>query len=506
MKKILFFFSFIFLLLTPSFCFAQAQPSISPSVLTLVNEGITSLNVRNIASEGVIPFFNGDINTILGDRYSIDTTLEASDFSVRQLSEIEKNDINSGFTSHFYDASGNEISLDDLYVCTANNGYYNSVFYIDSDGNVLFSDPTQTHTLLSLGYNGDILGDSWSSLFSELSESITNNYYNYYPDSENFGLNTFFIRVGGANRNLTPNYCYHVFVANQYIPGLIVPSYNGSRVSGWYTNDTSLFDFEVEFGNPNVGFLYAINSGHYTVDNENYSYYIELKPGYNSFRTDVSYLDFVNGNYQDTNSYAFLLDENAAINAQPLNKRTYPFRRLKEDEMPQLNPNEYYDYDELALTEAEPALELDPSYVPASELSPFNYPYYYISDLTNIIPSSSPLPGVNPGINPNPSPSGALGTIDPSVLGNNIPFISNLERRFPFSIPFDIYNLLSGLAVNRQTPFIDTTIHIPAVNIDYHLQLDLHEFDNIASLFRTLFLISFIIGLAYFSYEHFFGK
>ena len=99
-----------------------------------------------------------------------------------------------------------------------------------------------------------------------------------------------------------------------------------------------------------------------------------------------------------------------------------------------------------------------------------------------------------------------VGNITDPILPENIPILSNLEFRFPFSIPFDMYKLLKGLSVPRETPIIDTTIIIPRVNYEWNIYYDMAPFDDIARLFRTLFLISYIIGLAYFSYDHFFGS
>ena len=99
-----------------------------------------------------------------------------------------------------------------------------------------------------------------------------------------------------------------------------------------------------------------------------------------------------------------------------------------------------------------------------------------------------------------------VGNITDPILPENIPILSNLEYRFPFSIPFDMYKLLKGLNVPRETPIIDATIIIPRVNYEWNIYYDMAPFDDIARLFRILFLISYIIGLAYFSYDHFFGS
>lgn len=97
-------------------------------------------------------------------------------------------------------------------------------------------------------------------------------------------------------------------------------------------------------------------------------------------------------------------------------------------------------------------------------------------------------------------------TIDPTLITDNIPIISDLKNKFPFSIPWDIASIISGLEAERETPYINTDVTIPGVNYTWHIEYDLSAFDDTAALFRTLFLIAFILGLAYFSYDHFFGS
>lgn len=93
---------------------------------------------------------------------------------------------------------------------------------------------------------------------------------------------------------------------------------------------------------------------------------------------------------------------------------------------------------------------------------------------------------------------------------NEYPLLSNLEKRFPFSIPYDIKNMISLLSAPRETPYIDEDIEIPNLvsgqPIIWHFEYDLHEFDDTAELFRKLFLILYVITLAYWCYDHFFGS
>ena len=68
----------------------------------------------------------------------------------------------------------------------------------------------------------------------------------------------------------------------------------------------------------------------------------------------------------------------------------------------------------------------------------------------------------------------------------------NLKDKFPFCIPFDIYDLVSGLVAEREAPVITCPVDVSG----HTVTLDLSEFDSVAELFRLLELILFIIGLA----------
>lgn len=145
------------------------------------------------------------------------------------------------------------------------------------------------------------------------------------------------------------------------------------------------------------------------------------------------------------------------------------------------------------------------NYITNNPISPINYPVN--NSYTNNDYSSSDSYVTNIyNYYTTPQEGESVGNITDPVLPENIPILSNLEYRFPFSIPFDMYKLLKGFSVARETPQIDATIVIPRINYEWHIQYDLSAFNDTAHLFRTLFLILYIIGLAYFSYKHFFGS
>lgn len=105
-----------------------------------------------------------------------------------------------------------------------------------------------------------------------------------------------------------------------------------------------------------------------------------------------------------------------------------------------------------------------------------------------------------------PSQGESIGQIDDENITDNIPILNNLRYRFPFSIPFDIYNLVSGLAVDRQAPHFEWYLYFPVIDYTWEIDFDLSAWDTQAGIFRTCFLILFIIALAMWAYNHFFGN
>lgn len=144
------------------------------------------------------------------------------------------------------------------------------------------------------------------------------------------------------------------------------------------------------------------------------------------------------------------------------------------------------------------------NYDPSKDYAVNNYPI--INNIT--YPDYSPVynyyydysSSVNPGIGSD------IGSIDPEDVTNGIPILTNLKKRFPFSIPFDIYNLISGLAVERQAPHFEWSLYLPVVDYTWEIDIDLSMWNTQASIFRTCFLILFIIALAMWAYNHFFGS
>lgn len=73
--------------------------------------------------------------------------------------------------------------------------------------------------------------------------------------------------------------------------------------------------------------------------------------------------------------------------------------------------------------------------------------------------------------------------------------IGDLSHKFPFSIPFDLYNMFSILNVEPQTPEIRGTINLGIYQ--WPIEWDLHQFDNTAELLRNVEFVGFVIGLIF---------
>lgn len=168
--------------------------------------------------------------------------------------------------------------------------------------------------------------------------------------------------------------------------------------------------------------------------------------------------------------------------------------------------NNYYNY--TYVTENPPTInrQNNNNFDPEKSINNQNYPTNNTYNEYNYNPSSNSYIYNYYNYMNSPGQGENIGNVDENELTNGLPILNNLQKRFPFSIPFDIYNLLSGLSAERTTPYINTDIVIPGINYTWHFEYDLHAFDDLAALFRTLFLIFFIIGLAWLSYDHFFGS
>lgn len=127
-------------------------------------------------------------------------------------------------------------------------------------------------------------------------------------------------------------------------------------------------------------------------------------------------------------------------------------------------------------------------------------------------PSSDPsqVPAQNPNVEPSTTPTedtlpDSAEQIQPM---EELQLVTGLQNRFPFSIPWDIYNAYRMLQAEKEPPewTWDMVVNLPTGGVFTHtFTLSMEPVDSLVTLFRDLFLLAFILGLAIYSYNKFFG-
>lgn len=117
---------------------------------------------------------------------------------------------------------------------------------------------------------------------------------------------------------------------------------------------------------------------------------------------------------------------------------------------------------------------------------------------TSETPDPSPNPDPSPEPNPNPDPSNPDNG-DGDNSGNpdidKGSFVRDLRTLFPFCIPFDLIDCIRLFNAEPVTPKIEVPMHFAFVDVDYTWEIDLKDFDGVATVCRSMFLILFIVGL-----------
>ena len=136
------------------------------------------------------------------------------------------------------------------------------------------------------------------------------------------------------------------------------------------------------------------------------------------------------------------------------------------------------------------------SLAPAQQLDLVNK---FIAGLkTSETPDPSPNPEPSPEPNPNPDPSNP-DSGDGDNSGNpdidKGSFVRDLKTLFPFCIPFDLIDCIRLFNAEPVTPKIEVPMHFAFVDVDYTWEIDLKDFDEVATVCRSMFLILFIVGL-----------
>lgn len=506
MKKIYFPFIFIFFIFLCSF---RVSASYLPP--TLPDTSLIPNFLSNVAQYEVV----NDSNTFLTSSDIEQVNLIVNGRSINSSIEYTYIDNATILTEmEFYTSNGVSVSKDDTYTVYGTSDVGPFMFVAKKDtGETLYTGYGNTYSSTLIGGTG--LRESFPEfIVRDLGLSATNN-INRVLDTIETAKNQNMIVYGNtlteSQKDFLSEYRYYfklqtnvgwtVWVPNACSADTVVKpqSSNIYSLHGTFPHNSTYFLDPIIFTNdPSSVYFSGSGSGYGLKQQSNYVY------GY-SFAYCSSYFQAF-----DPLGYGFTIDMEL-----PTQSAYNTYKNLSNDAVyiqpvdSVSNPNEGDVYNYTAITNNPPSYNryVNNNYNYEGDTNYNNYPTYYNYEFptypTNNYDYATNI--YNYYTTPN-SGGGSIGSIDDPILPENIPLLSNLEYRFPFSIPFDLYKIAQGLNVPRETPYIDTVIVIPAVNYEWHIEYDLHRFDDIAQLFRLIELILFIGGLAIFSYQHFFGS
>ena len=128
------------------------------------------------------------------------------------------------------------------------------------------------------------------------------------------------------------------------------------------------------------------------------------------------------------------------------------------------------------------------------DYNPEEIPEYikqYINDL-----KVDPSPEPNPDPNPDPGkPDKPVNPDNPDIPTNNDTFLADLKHLFPFCIPFDLVECFKLFNAKPVTPRVEIPIHFGVINYDHTFVIDLKDFNGVATVCRSTFLIIYMTGL-----------
>lgn len=87
--------------------------------------------------------------------------------------------------------------------------------------------------------------------------------------------------------------------------------------------------------------------------------------------------------------------------------------------------------------------------------------------------------------------------VEPEVPAAGEYAVPGLETIFPFCIPFDIYAFCSALNADPVAPSFEWRMQYAPLGLDYTFEIDLSAFDGVAQVLRTMELLAFCVGLAF---------
>ena len=262
------------------------------------------------------------------------------------------------------------------------------------------------------------------------------------------GKNMYFISI---DNKLTP------FKSRLYKNGEMVREENATFLSGY------LYD------------VYTHNEGYRAIIYRreiNYDYSVITK--YPKFNSEEEALNYLKPYITSDNSR-----QDEPIWITPELKDTY--ENKGEFEFPENMP------DSLRIPNIDDLQEL------ARRLNPDSNPDYNPEEIPEYIKQYINDLKVDP--NPNPDPDNPDKPTNPDTPTNNDTFLADLKHLFPFCIPFDLVDCFKLFNAEPVTPRVEIPVHFGIINYDHTFVIDLKDFNGVAVVCRSAFLIIYMAGL-----------
>lgn len=111
-----------------------------------------------------------------------------------------------------------------------------------------------------------------------------------------------------------------------------------------------------------------------------------------------------------------------------------------------------------------------------------------VGELPDVIDPDKP-------IEPEPDPDNPSNPDNPSGGFDKGSLTADLSKLFPFCIPFDLVRAIKVFNQKPETPHFEWTLEIAPLDYSYTFVIDLKDFNSVAVICRSMFLLLFIVGL-----------
>ena len=509
MKKVVFLSSIICLLLF-SFPAHASSFVLSGETLSLIGNGFEQLTYASYPSVGYLPYLiNGPANKIPLEQLAgkeITTTLSSSDIThVYSWDEIPYSTYENIKDTTFVNGAGYVIQTDNVVLIDYDNGYYHGKALIDSTTGDIVLRQSDNSYMCDIAIGGSRMSaQEWRTSYENLAEIVGENGFCYNTENDGVvnGNPNYYLWLGHAT--LSGVNTESLFVANQYCPGVTVAvNYQGWQnwICQWYTNDLSSFIY-THTGNGDYNF--HVQQGDYTSGGYHYNYFVTHNVGTNLSNATLSnYEDWM----ADPHGAGVFANVGVGYDEDLLNK-AIAYAPTNADA---LTVGEEYGL--TGVDEYTEALEDSDDYVRNPAYDPFHTIGTQNKVITLEIETVVPAPVIDDEETEEDEEEEAAELeetdeviVIPQTESFNVPIVKFLENHFPFSIPWDIKNMLKMLRERPKAPNFAISWYIRPIDYTWNFALDLSSFNGLAELFRILFTISYVLGLCIFSYNHFFGS